>query len=320
MAVGSLSSVLALVACIVVSFAQNTVKPNMTGVIPSWDMKNTISTHIGQHLPGQKSFDINYWDDDWIPSDCASYTKPEGYSAADFEAFNVTYNDCADPWIMCRHKNSTTSAHTMADMFGHIPLGMREYNRHMIAIPTFKAKKTAGGSANANILIKDDCWDYNILIHEISHSLDASALTHDLGNDKDFSTGHLWQDEYFKDEHSISDYGMTSWQEDLADSGVIAMYDLVVPGGIHQVQPNWTQIQHQYTTFQKNFADFIKPNSKCECTHRLNNSEPIATRKEAMAGRLGSPPDVSFRSNIKIIESATTSNHKCYLPISNNGD
>jgi hypothetical protein len=134
------------------------------------------------------------------------------------------------------------SSLTILQIFGHIPLGMREFNKHLIAIPTFKKPSVAGASAEGNILIKDDAWAYNILIHELSHALDSHALTHDLGEDHAFSSGHLWQKQYSQDERSISQYGATSWHEDLADSGVIAIYDLVVPGGIRQLQPNWAQV------------------------------------------------------------------------------
>jgi hypothetical protein len=115
MAIFSFSSVLSLAACIAASSAQDVAHPDKAPVTPPFDMQVAVSTHIGQHLQGRK-FDISYWDEGWIPGDCAIRSAPEGYSAADFEAFNVTYTDCDEPWVMCRHKRSTTSAQTMAEV------------------------------------------------------------------------------------------------------------------------------------------------------------------------------------------------------------
>jgi hypothetical protein len=109
---------------------------------------------------------------------------------------------------------------------------MREYLRHLIAIPAFKNRNVAGTSSNGNVIVKDGCWWHSLLVHEISHTLDAMARPGDLGPNGTFSSSQKWQSEYQMDKHSISQYGMTSWPEDFADSGVIAMYDLVVSGGI----------------------------------------------------------------------------------------
>jgi hypothetical protein len=109
----SLTSVLALVALMPVSFAEAPPGPNKTPVDPPFDMDGVINDGICHHLPSQ-TFTLSLWPAGWIPEDCAEYTKNEGYAAADFEAFNVTYGDCSDAWIMCRHKNSTSDPNMMA--------------------------------------------------------------------------------------------------------------------------------------------------------------------------------------------------------------
>jgi hypothetical protein len=91
-------------------------------------------------------------------------------------------------------------------------------------------------------MVQDGCWIYNVLIHELSHSLDSSALKHDVGPDGWFSSGQIWQSEYSKDQRTVTQYGETSWKEDFAESGVIAFYDLIVPKGIPAIQVNWSQV------------------------------------------------------------------------------
>lgn len=42
---------------------------------------------------------------------------------------------CYQPWVMCRHENASKSAEGLADAIGKIPATMRQYIRHVIALP-----------------------------------------------------------------------------------------------------------------------------------------------------------------------------------------
>jgi len=110
MAMLSLSPLLALAACFSASYAQD--GPNKTAVDPSFDMFGGMSEVIGSHLPFQK-YIVSYWDKGWIPHDCAFHAEAFGYAAADLEAFNLTFPDCDEPWVTCRHKDTKTSISTI---------------------------------------------------------------------------------------------------------------------------------------------------------------------------------------------------------------
>ncbi|ORY61401.1 uncharacterized protein BCR38DRAFT_348108, partial [Pseudomassariella vexata] len=71
----------------------------------------------------------------WIPEDCKKRTESYNYLHFEIDVYNVTYTDCDNPWILCRHKKSTTSKDHMINIFGSMPLGMREYARHILAMP-----------------------------------------------------------------------------------------------------------------------------------------------------------------------------------------
>jgi len=118
---------------------------------------------------------------------------------------------------------------------------MRDFLKHMIAIPSFHGPY-CGMTSGSNTMIQDTCWIYNVLLHELSHSMDWNALKHEVGPDGSFSSGQKWQSEYSKDQRTISQYGLTSWREDFADSGVVAFYDLIVPKGVPAIQANWSQV------------------------------------------------------------------------------
>ena len=53
------------------------------------------------------------WDENWIYESCKSEAEMRGYNIRDIEVFEAYYDDCNDPWIMCRHKSVKVSRDEM---------------------------------------------------------------------------------------------------------------------------------------------------------------------------------------------------------------
>ena len=53
------------------------------------------------------------WDENWIYESCKSEAEMRGYSVHDIEVFDAYYDDCSDPWTMCRHKSVKVSRDEM---------------------------------------------------------------------------------------------------------------------------------------------------------------------------------------------------------------
>ena len=47
---------------------------------------------------------VQDWEAGWTFQACKDEAEMRSYNPADFEVFAVTYSDCDEPWIMCRHK------------------------------------------------------------------------------------------------------------------------------------------------------------------------------------------------------------------------
>jgi hypothetical protein len=60
------------------------------------------------------------WVEDWasihILDWCKGQTQGFGLNPNDVETFNVHYDDCAEPWIMCRHKDAGASKQQMVEV------------------------------------------------------------------------------------------------------------------------------------------------------------------------------------------------------------
>ncbi|KAI9770837.1 MAG: hypothetical protein M1839_003032 [Geoglossum umbratile] len=240
---------------------------------------------------------VDVWGPGWIPQDCKTNTESSGFKAIDIEVFNVHYADCCDPWIMCRHKESPMSKTDLIDLFGRLPVRMRSYLRHLIALPGVKSASSSGDNTvffgPANVI--------SIFAHEVGHSLDSHAYP---PNVTPFHESTPWLDAFKKDS-SISDpYAGTSQAENVAQETVISLFDKVVPGGIKTIEPNWQAISNQYTTLQTYIGNTIIPGGVC--TNRLENSPPVPMAP-AVRGRVRvrlpiSPmPDVSLSDGINVI-------------------
>jgi hypothetical protein len=133
MAMLFLFSLLALAACISASCAQG--GPNKTAIDPAFDVFGTISKRIKAQLP-HRNYTVTHWEKGWLPHDCAYHAETLGYAPADLEAFNLTYPDCDEPWVACRHKdaktNISTIGHVRQIVLYFIPLLHRRYKQQAV--------------------------------------------------------------------------------------------------------------------------------------------------------------------------------------------
>ncbi|KAI9159155.1 Lipase-like protein [Paramyrothecium foliicola] len=268
--------------------------PNTKPVIsPAFDFYGRVENGLANNLhPTQSNWD--QWGAGWTVADCKAFAQRHGYNPADFEIFNVRYTDCDVAWIMCRHRASTKSQIDMIDIFGRLPLGMREFVRHVAVVPnigTGAAAYTTGDS----ILFNDNYLNNHVMVHEAGHSLDSHGRR-DITT-SGFSSHAIWRDNYNQDSAVVSAYARTSWAENFAETAIIAVYDKVVPGGIGGIQPNWNAIFHQYATLQGFMGNAIIPRSKAKCTTRLQNSQTVAMRDGA---RIAGPQPDTFINGTQI--------------------
>ena len=75
---------------------------------PSFDLDGSMETQLRNTLPRQP-YNFSQWSAGFVPQACKDEATANGVSAADFAVLNVTYSDCDDPWVVCRHKDSPTS-------------------------------------------------------------------------------------------------------------------------------------------------------------------------------------------------------------------
>lgn len=101
-----------------------------------------------------------------------------------------------------------------------------------------------------------------VMLHETGHSLDAYGGYGPVGSTL-FSKSETWHNAVAQDPKVPSNYSNTNYMEDLAETTVIAFYDVNVPGGVKQVQKGWQDIFTQFNTVKERLGDTLKPGGSC---------------------------------------------------------
>ncbi|RYP64117.1 hypothetical protein DL770_009251 [Monosporascus sp. CRB-9-2] len=240
------------------------------------------------------------WGAGWIYESCKSEAQMRGYNPNDIEIFNVFYEDCNEPWIMCRHRGvSSPTKAEMVERFGKLPLRTRQYIRHVNVFPDL-GNGAAGLFYNYNIMFGNNYMDLYVLIHESSHALDYAARADDIGSP--FSGTSVWQDAYRSDSRAPTSYARTNWVESYAEIGPLGFYEKHVPGGLINIQPNTHQIRNQLNTYVGYLGWDIEYNLGW-CNMRLPNTEPVPMSNSFRVTDMADKPDVGFKSeNITVVD------------------
>ncbi|TLD19140.1 hypothetical protein PspLS_09914 [Pyricularia sp. CBS 133598] len=58
---------------------------------------------------------------------CRVEANSQGHRPEDCNVYSVHYDDCAEPWHMCVHTDSTSTKEHLADQFGKLPVDIRSH-------------------------------------------------------------------------------------------------------------------------------------------------------------------------------------------------
>ncbi|KAH7106131.1 hypothetical protein BKA62DRAFT_668832 [Auriculariales sp. MPI-PUGE-AT-0066] len=230
-----------------------------------------------------------------LPEACLDYAHGAGLKGWDIEVYEVTYSDCDTPWVFCRHHEAQLSQFTMGQLFGRLPVHERQWVRHVMAVP-------GGGSAyavNADVVFEGNTDAVSIFQHEVGHLVDA------YNNGFSANESPAFRAAVAADTCVPDDYSNSSFAEDYTQVSVLALYDIVAPGGLNSTGANWSCLANQKAavdTLQRNAMTF---GGKCD--RRWSDSPSVEAqlrrgRRTAMPrGELDPPPYRSDRTFFKNI-------------------
>ncbi|KAM7203809.1 hypothetical protein V8F20_003815 [Naviculisporaceae sp. PSN 640] len=209
------------------------------------------------------NFTIETWETGFIPKKCKVEAENHHMSGSDMVVFSVLYEDCDKPWIFCRHRQSQNSERDMAEVFGRMPVKIRNYLRH--ALP---GEQSAAGSSGGDTTFfgpQQDDQAITLWVHETGHSVDAH---HGGDGTSSFSVTPVWIDAYNKDSAVFDGYARS---KNFAQELVIALLDRNLPGGLdaHNDTPQWHQVLNQVRSIQTLLGDELLPGGRCDSDKRM---------------------------------------------------
>ncbi|KAI4107001.1 MAG: hypothetical protein L6R37_001894 [Teloschistes peruensis] len=262
-----------------------------------------LANGLLDHYPTVHSSHDPWGNNGWIPQECKTAAETAKLSASDMNTYEVHYDDCHQPWVMCFHKDLDGEKDRIIDLVSRLPVRSREYVKHVILLPdTFVHAYNDQG----NLVVFDmpsGVVGFEVFLHETGHSLD---LQHAYVNGAQLSTSQNWLDNYNQDPKVPDGYAASNALEDVAQNTVVAAYNVQVPGGFGMLEPGWQDIFHQYATvqtWQREAGDLLVPGG--ECRSRLPNSETVrqdggsgGSKKMMARAKLAKKPDTSLADDI----------------------
>lgn len=64
-----------------------------------------------------------------LPKQCKKLAAQENLDPYNMTVYDVLYEDCPQPWVICHHHLSQNRIESIADNFGRVPIGLRNFIR-----------------------------------------------------------------------------------------------------------------------------------------------------------------------------------------------
>ncbi|EPS39631.1 hypothetical protein H072_6563 [Dactylellina haptotyla CBS 200.50] len=177
-------------------------------------------------------YTVQQWAPGKAPQACVNELAWNNCISGRAVVYNITYNDCNKPWVMCRCENADLSINQMANFFGRMPVHLRSVVRHVMATHQDGCSAYAiTGPDDGDIVMQGNCNTQSVWLHETGHQLDARGLGTGVG----FSTSQIFTDALWNDTCVADDYGNTAPWEEFAQMTVVSQSHAIY-GYIQQQQ------------------------------------------------------------------------------------
>jgi hypothetical protein len=148
----------------------------------------------------------------------------------------------------------------MIDLFSRLPVRERQWVQHVIAVP---AKGASAYTVNKVTVYQGNVGTPSVFQHETAHAIDKEK-TADNDSEGASSATSEWKNAIANDTCVPDDYANSSNAEDYAQVAVLALFDIVTPGGLASTGDKWLCLWSQIQVFT-NFQGFnVHPGGTCD--------------------------------------------------------
>ncbi|KAF9701408.1 hypothetical protein EKO04_001159 [Ascochyta lentis] len=230
------------------------------------------------------------WMDGRINFACKDRFQYEIYDVQDIEMFDVKYDDCHQPWVMCRHTNAPHTADSIAEAVSMIPVSMRQYIRHVIALPDARIEGEEQTYNDFDTIVLKGKASIHTIIAMAAVSLGRYASM----SGTDYWENEEWLQAFGNDNAVLNVASQTSQQANFAHMTVMALVDYQNPGTWGKAVPELNRVKHQVQRIQRDLGghfEFKVDGGVKQCLRRMLQ-DSVAGRAEQLPmspGRLARP-------------------------------
>ncbi|KAH7303265.1 hypothetical protein B0I35DRAFT_465732 [Stachybotrys elegans] len=180
---------------------------------------------------------VRRWEAGLIPQACAEISQDRELVAGNcsfdrLEVYNVTYEDCRQPWIFCRCHDADDNFQQVIEDFGRIPVASRELVRHVVLSDDYVTPTSNSSLEGVSLYWVGDLVIYGLwstvalFVHEIAHNLDWHVRPE--GSEVSYAETQEFID-VVENDTCVSDYySKTSYSELYAQAAVMLAYEFNV--------------------------------------------------------------------------------------------
>ncbi|KAF2640159.1 hypothetical protein P280DRAFT_28484 [Massarina eburnea CBS 473.64] len=214
-----------------------------------------------------------------VPSsrDCKTKFEQMGFPIENIEMFNVTYEDCDEPWVMCRHKDIKVQQNDIALRFAFIPVGMRQYIRHIIIVPTSPTSDSDAAYWANDQLIIVGIPSFTSAVGAVARGLAIHGFRNpDSEKPASMLTPYYetpaWTRAVQVDKTVLNTKGLSSQEENFKSMVVLAMYDAQKPGSGEAIVPEFAKVRDQIVRIQRDvIGGTFDRSDKSKCHGSIRN-------------------------------------------------
>ncbi|KAI5807745.1 hypothetical protein DFH27DRAFT_479070 [Peziza echinospora] len=233
------------------------------------------------YVPATPASVVQWPQNGQFPGSCVSEAVNK-CPISNVKVYNVTYNDCDRPWVMCRCDDATVSLNRMVTMFGKVPVKSRVFVRHLFGWPdnTPNVAAYAFGSdigLVGNLFTSTGADEMFILLHEVGHVLDSA-----LGG---VSSSSQFATELAKDTCVPRPYSQESVAEDVGDLNAFIYLQKVNRNAYDaaNLQWNFSCMNNQLNFIEQKFGQYNVLGGTCPT--RVPDSPIVTVTKRSIRGR-----------------------------------
>ncbi|ROT37780.1 hypothetical protein SODALDRAFT_333533 [Sodiomyces alkalinus F11] len=222
------------------------------------------------------------WAEGELPEACYLYTLERdllGGSCrpSEMQVYSVTYEDCEDPWIICRCGDATGDARTMIRHLGQLPVQSREYVRYVMM--TADRDNTAALSIywEGDLIVFGQSSSVSLFVHEVAHNVDWWEFGR---NGLAYSDLSEWHDAVDNETCVAAEYAKTTYGEAYAETAVMVAYDVNVEP-ISEIV-DYSCMEGTFNIVKEQMGEMLRYDEGKTCGSRIRHDERVCVRGRDM--------------------------------------